>query len=210
MTSEPQPQYADRRYRSGSALAAGVLLLGLMAWMGGDAILRGEGRMPLTAAAALLFLVPLVVAFTLRPVVLAGDRRIRVRNPFRTISAPWGSVETVRAGYSCELLADGSKYQLWSIPVSLRARGKANRHNQRLAAGQQPRTGPFGLGGVTEQSTQEQTAPSDIAVAELRELAERHHGSEDAQGPVTVRWAWEILAPLGAGAVALLLVWLTS
>jgi hypothetical protein len=209
MTSEPQ-KYADARYRSGAAMAGGVLLLGLALWLCGDAMLRGTGRTPLTAAAALLFAAPLITAFTLRPAVYAGQDRLRVRNPFRTITVPWGAVGTIRAGYSCELIADGTKYQLWSIPVSLRARGKANRHNQRLASGQPPRTGPFGLGGTASQDTHERVAPSDQVVNELRELAERRGEEQAAQGEVTVRWSYEILGPLAAGAVALALVWLTS
>ncbi len=212
MTSEP-PQYADRVYRSGSALAAGVLLIGLAVWLGGDAILRGDGRTPVVAAAALLLFVPLVSAFTFRPAVFAGAERLRVRNPFRTVVAPWAAVESVKAAYSCELRAGGATYQLWAIPVSLRARGKATRHNERLAAGEQPRGGVFGLGGrdrIGQDADQPRTAPSDVAVAELRDLAERHAGDPGAQGEVTVRWSYETLAPAAVGAVGLLILWITG
>ncbi|GAA2360552.1 PH domain-containing protein [Streptomyces carpaticus] len=211
MTSEP-PKYADRVYRSGSALAAGVLLIGLAAWLGGDAMLRGEGRTPVTAAAALLLAVPLVTAFTFRPAVFAGDERLRVRNPFRTIVAPWATVESVKAAYSCEVRAGGATYQLWAIPVSLRARGKATRHNERLAAGESPR-GVFGLGGrdrIGQDVDRPRTAPSDAAVGELRELAERHADAPGAQGEVSVRWSYEIIAPAAVGAVALLVLWITG
>jgi hypothetical protein len=211
--SEPL-KYADRCYRSGSALVAGVLLLGLAGWLGVDAALRGDGRTPVTALAALLFVAPLVVAFTLRPAVFAGDERLRVRNPFRTIVAPWGAVEAIQARYSCELVAGGTKYQMWSIPVSLRARNRAGRHNERLARGETPRGGVFSLSGfgsgADPQDAGEKAAPSDAAVAELRELAERHGEEDAAQGPVTVRWCYEILAPLAAGAVALAVLWLTA
>ncbi|WP_059013093.1 PH domain-containing protein [Streptomyces specialis] len=105
--SEPQ-KYADRVYRSPAAILAGILLLGLGGWLGGDAIVRGDGRAPVTAACVLLFAVPLVVAFTFRPAVFASDERVRVRNPFRTVTAPWGTVEAIRASYSTELLAAGS------------------------------------------------------------------------------------------------------
>lgn len=201
MTSEPPPEYADRCYRSGAALAGGALLLGLAAWLGGDAMIRGEGRTPLTAAAALLFAVPLIVAFTLRPAVFAGQQGLRIRNPFRTITLPWGSIETVRAGYSNEVLADGAKYQLWAIPVSLRERKKANRHNERIATGKPPR-GVLGLSRV-EDTTTERRAPSDETVGELREMAERHAASD---GTSSVRWAYEVLAPAIVGAVALLVL----
>src|SRR5206468_1785221 len=84
--------------------------------------------------AALVFVVPLVFAFTLRPAVFAGADRLRVRNPFRTITVPWGAVEGVRAAYSSEVFAGGKKYQLWAIPVSLRQRKKAVRQSARGAA----------------------------------------------------------------------------
>ena len=218
--SEPE-NYADRVYRSGSAMLAGVLLLGLAGWLGGDAVLRGSGRTPVTAVSALLLVAPLVIAFTFRPAVFASDERLRVRNPFRTITAPWGTVETVRAGYSTEFLANGVKYQMWAIPVSLRARSKATRHNEALAAGAESgrarrggllRVG-LGLGGAglgTPQDNEPRTAPGDQAVAELRELAERHANDEAAQGQVSVSWSYEILVPAALGAISLLVLWLTS
>ncbi|UED84491.1 PH domain-containing protein [Streptomyces profundus] len=210
MTSEPE-KYADRIYRSGSALAAGVLLLGLVGWLAGDALLRGDGRTPVTALATLFFVAPLVIAFTLRPAVFASDERLRVRNPFRTITAPWGTVESIRASYSTELLAGGAKYQLWAIPVSLRARSKANRRNEQAASGRTPRSF-LGLGGNIggPEPDGDRAAPGDMAVAELRELSERHGETEAASGEVTIRWSYEILAPLGLGAVGLLILWLTS
>lgn len=200
MTKSGSPSYADRIYRSGSAMAAGVLLLALAAWLGGDALVRGDGRTRLTALAGLLSAAPLITAFTLRPAVFAGDERLRVRNPFRTITAPWAAVETIRAAYSCEFFAEGGKYQMWAIPVSLRARSRANRRTERAALSVPGRAG----------SAADRMAPSDAAVAELRELAERHPKKEEAQGPVTVRWSWEILAPLATGAAALLVLWLTA
>jgi Bacterial PH domain len=204
MTSEA-PACPDRCYRSGAALAGGVLLLGLAGWLGGDAMIRGEGRTPLAAAAALLFAVPLIVAFTLRPAVFAGRERLRIRNPFRTITLPWGSVGTIRAGYSSEVVADGTKYQLWAIPVSLRDRRKAHRHRERLATGKPPR-GLLGLGHVEDTVTRRQ-APSDETMAELRGLAEQYAA---AKGAPVVRWAYEILVPAAAGGSALLAVLITG
>ncbi|RKN07538.1 PH domain-containing protein [Streptomyces radicis] len=206
-------KYADRIYRSGSAIVGGVMLLGLAGWLGGDAIVRGDGRAPVTAIAALLFVVPLVTAFTFRPAVFASDERLRVRNPFRTVTLPWATVDTIRAGYSTEVLAGDAKYQLWAIPVSLRARSKATRHNERAASGKPPRVGLLGFGGGSigpQPDEGPRTAPGDVAVAELRELAERHHDEDYAQGTVTARWSYEILAPLAAGAIALTILWLTG
>ncbi|MFM9373821.1 PH domain-containing protein [Streptomyces sp. Da 82-17] len=209
---DPQPEdggvYADRVFRSSSAIAGGVLLLGLAVWLGGDALVRGSGRTPWLALAGLLFVVPLIVAYTVRPAVHANAERLRVRNPFRTITLPWGAVEGLRAGYSSEVFAGGgTKYQLWAIPVSLRARKKAARRQVRDAA-QDPhgRTSAV-LSGRDLGRTR---APSDQALDDLRELAERHAGEPGAQGEPSVRWAYEILAPSVAGAVLLVILLLVG
>ncbi|WP_016907811.1 PH domain-containing protein [Streptomyces xiaopingdaonensis] len=203
------PAYADRVFRSPAGMAGGVLLLLLALWLGTDAIVNSDGRTPWITLAGLFVVVPLVVAFTLRPAVFAGERRLRVRNPFRTVSVPWGAVESLRSGYSSEVVADGRTYQLWSIPVSLRARNKATRHNERVAAGRPPSAAGGLFGGRTMPSVAkepEQTdrrAPSDQAMDDLRSLAERHGADGDRAGGVAVRWAYEVLAPAAAGVVAL-------
>lgn len=129
------PQYQDRIYRSPAALAGGVLLLAVIGWLGIDAVVAGEGRTPWLSLATMLLLAPLVVAYTLRPAVYVNDDRLRVRNPFRVIVLPWGRVASLRSGFSNEVVDDsGAKYQLWALPVSLRARSKAARQETRAAA----------------------------------------------------------------------------
>ncbi|MFF9220411.1 PH domain-containing protein [Streptomyces viridosporus] len=198
------PQYKDRIYRSPAALAGGVLLLALIGWLGIDALVAGEGRTPWLALAVMLFLVPLVVAYTLRPAVFANDDRLRVRNPFRVVVLPWGQVASLRSGFTNEVVDDsGTKYQLWAIPVSLRARKRASRAQDRLdaraarAAGRGEGRAP---GGVTEAPRR---AEGDQIMDELRRTHEIRQEEPAAQGEVTVRWAYEIAGPAVAGAVLL-------
>ncbi|MGW1515380.1 PH domain-containing protein [Streptomyces sp. NPDC002287] len=196
-----EPVYADRVYRSPMAAVTGVLLLAMVGWLCGDAVVHGSGSGRWIAVAVALCLVPLIVAFTLRPAVFANEDRLRVRNPFRIIELPWGVVDAVRAGYSAEVLADGSTYQLWSVPVSLRERKKANRGGLRAAAAG---GGGKGAGAPGDKAAAPvPRASADKAVDELTELAERGAARPGAQGAVRVRWAWEIIAPAVAGAVAL-------
>jgi hypothetical protein len=200
---------------------AGVLLLAIGAWLGVDAVVQGEGDTPWLALAAMLFGAPLVCAFTLRPAVFAGEDRMRVRNPFRTITLPWGSIASLRSGYSNEVVAtSGTKYQLWAVPVSLRARKRAARQEARAAAdkasgrdGRERRRGPgAGLGGgfsrqaggfVEDGPTRAET---DKIMDDLRESLEARAKADTAQGEVTVRWAWEIAGPAVAGAVLLVIL----
>ncbi|WP_221347745.1 PH domain-containing protein [Streptomyces beigongshangae] len=201
----PEPQFKDRVYRSPSGIAGGVLLLAIIAWLGIDALITGEGRTPWISLATLLLLVPLVTAFTLRPAVYANEQRLRIRNPFRVITLPWGTVGTFKSGYSNEVLdKDGTKYQVWAVPVSLRARKRAARKEARgETAGPRrgrspypsPRPSPVPEGPVRAQG--------DRIVDELRELLEARGKDPRAQGEASVRWAYEIAAPAAAGAVLL-------
>ncbi|MET8112038.1 PH domain-containing protein [Streptomyces prasinus] len=211
---------ADRVHRSNPGIAGGVLMIGVTGWMCVDAMISGEGRAPWLALAVLLFIVPLVVAYTLLPAVHAGEDRLRVRNPFRTVELPWGRIASLRSGYSSEVVTDdGTTYQLWALPVSLRARKRAARQEMRAAgerahgvdvraAGRAPGVGDaFRRGGATAPraggAERPERAPTDRAMDELRELHEKRRGERSAQGEVTVRWAYEIMAPTLAGAILL-------
>jgi hypothetical protein len=213
------PQYADRVYRSSAGIAGGVLLLILAGWLGGDAIARGDGRTPWLSLAALLLAVPLVVAFTIRPAVFAGSERIRIRNPFRTVAMPWAAVDRLRASYSTELFAGDRKFQVWAIPVSLRARKRAARQDARAkAAGDDAFTPGGGKGAFRRPAYGRTTTPvpgadptirawSDQALQELRELAEaRESATRDESTAPVVRWCWEVLAPAAAGLVVLIVL----
>ncbi|MEW2413663.1 PH domain-containing protein [Streptomyces sp. NPDC046866] len=208
-TEPDEPVYDDRVYRSPMAVVTGIALLALIAWLCGDALLRGTGDARWFGAAIALFAVPLTVAFTIRPAVFANDNRMRVRNPFRVIELPWAAVDAVRAGYSAEVLAEGAKYQLWSVPVSLRERKKAQRQGYARRGGLTGKglAAPKGAGAESGGAPAEpQRAHADQVVDELRELAERGAARAGAQGSVRVRWSYEIIAPAVAGAVLLIVL----
>ncbi|MGX1367829.1 hypothetical protein RKD19_003188 [Streptomyces canus] len=219
MTTAP-PESRDRIYRSPMALIGGFLLLVIIGWLGIDAVFSGSGNTPWLALAVLILLVPLVIAFTLRPAVFANDHRLRIRNPFRVIVVPWGQVEMFRSGYSNEVFVKaGTKYQLWSIPVSLRGRKKAARQTARQAArpsdarGSGRGLGLFGggmqtdgFGGRTPVPEGPTRAETDKIMDELRELLEARGKAKTSQGEVSVRWAYEIVGPALAGAVLLVIL----
>ncbi|MET9954641.1 PH domain-containing protein [Streptomyces sp. NPDC006339] len=199
-----EPARKEQVFRSRMGIAGGVFLLALTLFFGADSIIRGEGSTPWVSLATLLFLVPLIVAFTIRPAVYADDRRLRIRNPFRSITLPWASIADIRASYSSEVFGqDGTKYQLWAIPVSLRQRKRAAR---RAATASQD--DPLGRTSATADvtDTESRIAPADQTVADLRELAERLGRRPEAQGEPLIRWAYEIIAPAVVGLVLLVIL----
>ncbi|MDX3760330.1 PH domain-containing protein [Streptomyces mirabilis] len=196
----PRPESQDRIYRSHAGIAGGVLLLAITGWLGIDALVTGHGRTPWLALAALILLVPLVAAFTLRPAVYANEDRLRVRNPFRVVVLPWSKVASLRSGYSNEVVdAEGAKFQLWAIPVSLRARKAAARRQARNAAADSS-------GRTSSVASGPTRSHSDQVMDDLRELAEARAASAGAQGEVSVRWAYEVMGPALAGAVVLVIL----
>lgn len=167
----------------------------------------------------MILVVPLIVAFTLRPAVYANADRLAIRNPLRLIVLPWGQVAGLRSGYSNEVLdQSGRKFQLWAVPVSLRGRKKAAQREARQAADAsgKRRGGGGGLGGFgglgggaggpVSRPAGPVRAEADRIMDELRELRETRGKAESAQGEVTVRWAYEVVGPAVAGAVLLVVL----
>ncbi|MHA6760451.1 PH domain-containing protein [Streptacidiphilus sp. PAMC 29251] len=228
------PGYAERRYRSVPSMVAGGLLTALALWLCIDAMVEGHGRTPWFGLATLALVLPLFTAFTFWPVVRADRDRLLVRNPFRTITAPWGEVETVQAALSVELRAGGKKYQVWAVPVSLRQRKRVGRRammakgDAAMMDSRRTRTGFGGAGGAGSYpvggpgllrgrarggagSGDDGAAPAGLAwadrvVAELNTLSDEAEARPAAVGSVSVVWTWWIIAPAVAGAVALVVL----
>jgi hypothetical protein len=149
-TGAPAPAFADQVFRSMPGVVAGGLIMVLVLWLAVDAIVDGRHRAPLEGVAAILFLLPLIGAFTVWPCVRANAERLVVRNPLRTITVPWTEVESLQSALSVELRTGGSKYQVWALPVSLRQRKRGNRRAMKQLGDGMPQTssrrGRFGGG----------------------------------------------------------------
>ncbi|MFE4591180.1 PH domain-containing protein [Streptomyces laurentii] len=210
-TPSAQPSESDqedRVFRSPMGVAGGVFLLLLAVFFGVDSMLNGHGNAPFIAIAGLILAIPLIAAFTFRPVVQVNGARLRIRNPFRTITLPWGTVADIRAGYSSEAFTqDGGKYQLWAVPVSLRQRKRASRRAARAS-----QDDPHGRTSVSASVSDHdaRVAPADRTVADLREMAERLGGKPEAQGEAQVRWAYEVIVPAVVGLVLWIILAMTG
>lgn len=206
------PTFQDKVYRSGGGIVGGVLLLVLLLWLCIDAMVRGAGTAPALAAAVLVLGVPLICAFTLWPQVRAGSDRLLVRNPFRTIEARWDGVDSLVAALSVELRAGGHKFVIWALPVSLRQRKRAGRRamidtGDRGTVSNTPRPSLFGAPSTA--TTGPTAAFADKAVEELNERVTAYRNALDADAgepEVSVRWTWWIIAPIVAGALAVIIL----
>ncbi|MFJ2563887.1 PH domain-containing protein [Streptomyces sp. NPDC087568] len=222
-TSDPQsplpaaqPASTDRVFRSPVGIATGVVLLVVVLGLCLSAVVSAEGGVPWKALAWMLLLIPLLIAFTLRPAVFANDHRLRIRNPFRTITLPWGTVSGLRAGHSNEVFDQiGTKYQLWAIPVSARGLKRASRERVRMVESSLNPGGPvldrrglFDAGRPDRPNAEtERLRPrSDRTMESLRALQEAGAMAKEGQGQPKVRWAYEILGPAAAGLVLLVVL----
>ncbi len=200
-----QPKYADHVFRSNPGIISGVLLLLVAGWLIVDAVISSSGKTPWVAlAAAPVFAFP-VIAYTLRPAVMAGPDRLVVRNPLRTVVLPWASVEGLRSGYSAEVTAGGKTYQLWAVPVSLRQRKRATRAASiQAAAGDPTSSRPRPSRNAVPGAPDSSRAWSDQVVDMLRETAQLNAVRPSAQGEVGVVWCWWVIVPTLVGLAALI------
>jgi hypothetical protein len=192
-----------------------VVVLAVLLWMGISAVVSTEGATPWKSLAGMLLVYPLLIAFTLRPAVFADDHRLRIRNPFRTITLPWGAVAGLRSGHSNEVFDQvGTKYQVWAIPVSSRGVRRSGREQVRRAHSVQRLGGPgldhrglFDAGRPDRPNAVGSLWPrSGRAMESLRALHEAGAMTKEGQGQPEVRWAYEIIGPAAVGLVTLVVL----
>ncbi|MEH0545515.1 PH domain-containing protein [Streptomyces sp. NPDC054884] len=212
--SVARPPSTDRIFRSPAGIATGAVSLAVVLGLGVIAVVSTGGATLWKSLAGMLLVVPLLFALTLRPAVFADDDRLRVRNPFRTVTLPWEAVSGLRAGHSNEVFDQlGTKYQLWAIPVSVRGVRQAGYEQMRmvessLVPGGQPlnRRGLFDAGRPDRPTaeTKRLRPSSGSAIDSLRALQEAGAATQEGQGRPEVRWAYEIIVPASVGLVLLL------
>lgn len=136
------------------------------------------------------------VGFWLPAVVIAEDA-VSVRNPFRTVTVPWGAIQRVDTRWALRLITSGGSFTAWSAPAPSRyAITRATRDETRgLPESTFGAGGTIGIGDIP-------ASESGLAAYHVRRHWEqlRDAGELDARdGRVAIRWEW-----LRIGAVAVL------
>lgn len=193
-------------YRSNTAFVFGWIWVAFVAINAVDLMLRYTGRSSLVAGAVLGALTAIVYVTALRPGTVLGEEGLRVRNPFRTWSLPWASVDGVRVSHSIAVdYADGKVLRLWTPTASARERAKATRRG--VPKGQ--RGGLLRTEAVrtkAEQMAAEALAGkthADWVGDQIVERSEAARRRDQAPPPVRATWAIDALA---ACALAIALV----
>lgn len=155
-------------------------ILGFTVW---DLANRGfppSGRIALSVMGAISVL---VYAVGWRPAVLASDREVVVRNPFRTTTIPWGAVTDIDLTDALRIHTASGTTRAWSVDrggaASNMMRGIGSR---RIAAGGLERTAVEAMA---------RRSPADYAVAALVETWRRRRG--ETRGTAEIEWAWPVL-----------------
>jgi hypothetical protein len=161
-----------------------------------DVVRRGSIESSGWIALGVLFLLAaLVWATGLRPVVVADDRRVLLRNLLRDVDAPWSAVTDIDAADQLRVHTEAGIHRSWAIQVPNRARRKAfDRRVQGPSGDPLDSSDALAFVGTTH---------ADFVAGRLRERWElrRQHSAGDP----TVSWALPTIAAL-LGAVLLIVV----
>jgi Bacterial PH domain len=145
-----------------------------------DVVLRGHW--PSSAIGALVLVLAAVFAYAVywRPAVVSDPLGVTLHNPLRDIRVPWDRVTGVGGRWSLDIRTEKRAYTAFAA---------APKRRRRSRRGEIPDPGPSPM------------------VESLSDRWERALAAGDPSNePVQVRWAWEVLAPGAAAAVALVLV----
>ncbi len=206
----PKSAPGARVFRQGAARFFGWLWLVFAAANFVDLIWRGRDAASLVAAAALLTGCGIAYAVGLRPRIVADEHAVHLHNLLRDVHLPWRVVEKIEGGDAVYVHADGRRFRAYVLQTSPRNRARAQlkaRHDQRKL--------PDPVAEYVRGRT-----PTDFAVEQLRELADRsrtaagaHPPAVEADGPAKerpasaggpmVRWALPAITALAAPAVFL-------
>lgn len=220
-------------YRGAMALA-GAVIVAVICVAGVLDLLIEAGTQDLLGAAILVLVAVMAVGYGIYPAAFAYEDRLKVRNPFRTITLPWAAVTEINARLSFVVNADDKRYTIWAIPVSMHDRRKAERERMKEMsrasrdAGRQARGGRSRMPefpGMSGRQTDpiDKLSYADQALQELRGRQEaeaqraknaaalsRKKSGKPGDNPaepkpvVTVRWTWPM--PVAVGCAVLLVV----
>jgi hypothetical protein len=196
-------------FRQGAARFFGWVWLVFAAANFVDLIWRGRDVASLVAAAALLMGCGIAYAVGLRPRIVADEDAVHLYNLVRDVHLPWHAVEKIEGGDAVCVHADGRRFRAYVLQTSPRNRARAElkaRHEQRKL--------PDPVAEYVRGRT-----PTDFAVEQLRELADRRRTADvhpqaaetdkagkerpASAGAPVVRWALPVIIALAAPAAFL-------
>ncbi|WP_084963726.1 PH domain-containing protein [Thermoactinospora rubra] len=181
-------------YRSTGAFAIAWVWMAFAAFNVWDLTAHYTGKSTLVAAAVLAVITVVVYITGLRPATVFTEEALRVRNPLRTIVAPWSAVGEARASHAISVeYGEGHQMRLWTPMASSRERAKAQRQavpKQARSRGEQ--LAAEALAGKTH---------ADWVAEQITERAQAARRATRERGQVSVRWAPDSLVAVGLALV---------
>jgi hypothetical protein len=177
-------------YRTASTFLFGVVALLVAAWFVLDSVGALDRQNARIGAAVTLLAGVLVFALTVRPAVIADDRRVVIRNPFRNIAVPWSRIVHFGVRYSLDVHTEDRTYPTWAVSRSARQRRGS------LTPGR-PGAEPASRPSFADQAVEELT----VRLEAHRQAAPGRAESEE----VTEGWSVPMLAALTVALVLLVL-----
>lgn len=145
--------------------------------LGADSVVRGSWPSAGYAVLGLLLTMVLAYAYWWRPGLVADDEAIALQNPLRDVRVPWPQVVAVGGRWHLDVRTPEGRYTAYVAGPQRRPR--RSRRGDDIPS-----------------------VPTSGLAERLSERWERRR-VKAPDGPVQVRWAWEVLAPLLALAAAL-------